>query len=324
MIRIWRRSSRTGSQTTRGITLIELLVVIAIIGLLVQLVLPAVQAAREAARRTRCMNNLRQVGVAMQNHYAAQGAFPFGSRSGPEHPRFDHPEWPYFLHFLLPYLEETNAYDLLRDSRFNLPDPWEAAEDSWPKVLIEHPFPMYLCPSDINYGGVKQTGRSPWPLPVSNYLGIFSGLNDGESVSEPAGRQAIWGINRRTKTSQISDGTSHTAAVVEYLIGFEEDSRGWFYTNRAAQKFIHVTHTPNTATPDVLLASHCTGRNDPQANLPCQAGLDSEGHDNFASSRSRHVEGVNVAYADGSVHFIDQSIDQETWQMLGWIDDERK
>ena len=95
----------------RGFTLVELLVVIAIIGILVALLLPAIQAAREAANRSSCSNNLKQIGLALHNYHSTYGQFPPGALGEPG--PFGDPEWPYFLHALLPYLEQQEMADEL-------------------------------------------------------------------------------------------------------------------------------------------------------------------------------------------------------------------
>ena len=110
-------------QSAAGFTLVELLVVIAIIGILIALLLPAVQAAREAARRAHCTNNLKQFGLALHNFESAHGEFPPGTMAKERFSETWPYEWPYFIHFLLPYLEHTNYYDELDGPHFNIPNP---------------------------------------------------------------------------------------------------------------------------------------------------------------------------------------------------------
>ena len=125
-----------------------------------------------------------------------------------------------------------------------------------------------------------------------------------------------------TPIAKITDGTSNTMAVAEYLKGVDSnDTRGLFYTNRAGCQTLFVTLGPNSAAQDNICAVFCPSGGSPNQldmNLPCTGGDDNA---NFASPRSRHPGGVNTVFCDGSVHFIQNSIDMLTWQSLGWIAD---
>lgn len=337
--------------SSAGFTLVELLVVISIIGVLVALLLPAVQAAREAARRTQCANNLKQVGLALRSRESAAGQFPPGVMSKQ---RFSYAhndtsggyEWPYLLHYLLPYLEQTNYYNYIRGEKFDVQNPWHdpnvwtSSATSVDKIGI----PFLLCPSDTKAGQMKDmpgtfTGKGLM-LPGSNYLGMFSGLNDWDNCKltgdgkpqdgnpgttpDPKMR-ALFGYHRGTKAARVRDGMSNTIALAEYLTGIDsQDSRGLFYTNRAGSQFLYATLQPNSKAPDNLLSWHASfcptsgARNQPQRNLPCTPGPTDQ---NYASPRSQHTGGVQVVFCDGSVHFIGDTIDLQAWRYMTWIAD---
>jgi prepilin-type N-terminal cleavage/methylation domain-containing protein/prepilin-type processing-associated H-X9-DG protein len=337
-----------------GFTLVELLVVITIIGILIALLLPAVQAAREAARKGQCSNNLRQIGIALLNFESKNGTFPPGSPGprwcgGSGTPPF---QWVYLLHFLLPDLELENYFIAIRGPKFDS-DLYNlygspSAQIDWAKVNNNALSPLQ-CPSDaMADNGLCSLGSSgAFKITKSNYLGIYSGANDGEgeTANRPK-RRAVFRYAKGTAVSDITDGTSNTIAVAEYLKGPSSwDIRGEFYTHRAACATLFVTLPPNSPSSDRIYgdggwgcpvgANPTAGNgtvNDRSMNLPCVADT---GNTSYASPRSRHPGGVHAVFCDGSVHFISDGINSYvpptsgsaagnppgTWQRLGWIAD---
>jgi prepilin-type N-terminal cleavage/methylation domain-containing protein/prepilin-type processing-associated H-X9-DG protein len=318
---------------TTGFTLVELLVVIAIIAVLVGLLLPAVQSAREAGRRIQCANTSKQLGVALNSYVSVANTLPPGIKS---RTRFSYSysnggwEWTCYVHYLLPHLEEQVLYDALDGPRFDLPNPWWGP--TWPATANRTNVSVLRCPSDIGPGYCTAglpTGRTTFK---SNYLGMFSGLADGQNATAapyvqagpPAGQAAVFRYATGVRPLEVIDGLSKTIVFAEYLLGVNEtDSRGAPWTNRAGSQFVYVTLTPNSSAPDVSI-NHpffCPSNgvmHRPAQNLPCTAGSDAS---TYASPRSRHPGGVNVTLCDGAVRFIGDGINLAVWRNLGWMND---
>jgi prepilin-type N-terminal cleavage/methylation domain-containing protein/prepilin-type processing-associated H-X9-DG protein len=312
----------------RGFTLVELLVVIAIIGILVALLLPAVQAAREASRRTQCSNNLKQLGVALQNYHDTTKAFPPGAFCSQEGWNSPTPgfEWVYLLHHLVPFFEQQPYYEAVGAGNWLTVVPWIVPGPTVFQPVSGQGIQTLICPSDA--GDKLSTHANPaLPLARSSYLGFFSGTKDRHNWSQnyPPDQRALFtmGLARAAKMSSVIDGTSNTLALGEYVLGRSlDDSRGWFYSNRAGNQFLYVTQTPNGA-PDVMISypHYCS----PGFNRPSQPCVvddgDGYGGNNYVSSRSFHPGGVSALFCDAHVRFVSNSVDFTTWRNLAWIAD---
>jgi prepilin-type N-terminal cleavage/methylation domain-containing protein/prepilin-type processing-associated H-X9-DG protein len=315
----------------RAFTLIELLVVIAIIAVLIGLLIPAVQKVREAANLSTCRNNLHQIGLALHNHHDTYGQFPLGSENKPAvalaGPRLT------FMLSLYPYLEQEACF-----KRFNRTAlgtsfdatttvPWCSSANSLPDDAVTAVVvPSLLCPSD-GMGGQTSThftdsGQKTGTFNNCNYLGFFGDKNYGGFFpGNPQNQPAVFRFNRVVRLNDIQDGASNTMAMGEYLTGLPQneapnDLRGVHWNDLPTFSQLYTRSGPNSSSPDLIhVEVFCYNR--PSLNLPCAApgGLDAM----TAASRSRHPGGVNVLLADGSVRFIQQTIDLKTWQALGTI-----
>lgn len=296
----------------RGFTLVELLVVIAIIGILVALLLPAVQAAREAARRTQCSNNVKQAVLALHNHADAHRVFPEGSQN------IASPFFPLsglrqsWYPYLFPYVEESNA---VAKYNFKLATPnahFGNANSATPDAPTNMILKSFVCPSDI---GTLQE-QFPWGyFSFGNYLAFFGGLNLGGANPTTIKRveKAAFGVNYGARFRDISDGTSKTMVFGEYLRSTgPDDQRGMLWqSDEPGGGSIYAMFGPNSTTSDVFYpSSWCVDR--PERNLPCQ--VDSNGANHTAGARSAHPGGVMVGLADGSVGFTADDISLAVWR----------
>ncbi len=181
----------------RAFTLVELLVVIAIIGVLVALLLPAVQSARESARLTQCKNNLRQLGIALQNHHNAQGNFPAGVVASNDN--FLNGMHSGFV-FLLPYLEQNALFD-----SYDLSQPWSSTTNL---IVGATPLQMLTCPSN-DTEVTQQGGFSAAPTDYAFSKGPLAYLCETQIDG------GMFDINSRVSIAQLGDGTSRTFALGE-------------------------------------------------------------------------------------------------------------
>jgi prepilin-type N-terminal cleavage/methylation domain-containing protein len=318
----------TPSAQRRAFTLIELLVVIAIIAILIGLLLPAVQKVREAAARTKCQNNLKQLGLAMHNYHDVNQAFPPGYEQKQTVPSIPAFLWRWSsIAQLTPYLEQTAIFNACDLNNPLYSDPSGTVFVSKGNQLaVQQQVPILLCPSDPN------SGMKPDPNfgPTNYVVCVGSGRNGG-----PRGPTAdgVFYKGSKTRMTDITDGTSNTAMMSESLIGnggpdlssapttpqqmervyswigggglmnagtcagsgdFRNDRNTRWADGDAYETLYDHGYTPNAASIDCISTSA-----------------------NWKAARSKHTGGVNLLRCDGSIRFIPNSIDAFTWQSLG-------
>ncbi len=306
-----------------GFTLVELLVVIAIIGVLVALLLPAVQAAREAARRSQCQNNIRQLALGCMNHEAALARLPVGFDTIPSGD-VKH-TWAAYA---LPYLEQANVFEQID---LTIPS-WQQDIGRNARAWVSTQLDIHMCPSDVEMG--IHTGRSA-TFAHANYVGNIGKLawwqaNQSEARHKEQLPEESRGVFERTfsrkndgiELRRITDGTSNTAMLgeVRQFPGF--DSRGLLYLGSA---FYEHSNLPNAKSVDFLewCAEH-EGANrrivkpdqrDPDA--PCDTQFSGSRGPWQQASRSSHPGGVHIAFVDGHAEFINEDVDFCVWQSYG-------
>jgi prepilin-type N-terminal cleavage/methylation domain-containing protein/prepilin-type processing-associated H-X9-DG protein len=270
----------------RGFTLIELLVVIAIIAVLIGLLLPAVQKVREAAARTQCSNNLKQIGLALHNYHDAYNVFAPGYVASAPYSNGatdTTPGWGWAT-FILPYLEQGNLY-----RQFDLGQP--AQNFPGTQAMLKN----YLCPSDLAPAApftVPDAFGNPVTLAAPcSYAACCGG--DETDTADPTGLGVFY-RNSRTRLTDITDGTSQTILAGERACANAQGVWAGAVPNGVVLRGPYNIN-PGTSTepaPCLVLA---------HSHLNNTSGDTDGGLDDFSS---KHPGGANILFADGSVHFI--------------------
>lgn len=328
----------------RAFTLVELLVVIAIIGALIALLLPAVQAAREAGRRAQCANNQRQLGLAVLNYEQSHGRLPAAGEFGPfsdavryipgvNHMCVDVRSGPNrsWIVSLLPYVEQQSLYAQFDRSKHVM--------ENLSRPQLQQPQSL-LCPSDDAYGRIYQASNvsadATTPFAKGNYAAFTSPFHTNDV--DTLGAMRLYGQELR----EVTDGTSFTVLISEVRTrDHEKDQRGawalpwsgstllafdahptWFPVPQSklgnprdyfdfSEASLGATQPPNGKNADVLY--DCPDLAGEQVEkMPCTVNALYMS----AAPRSNHLGGVNTVFLDGSVHFLSDDIDEATMAYL--------
>lgn len=328
--------SKPSRSFNRGMTLVELLVVIAIMAILVSLLLPAVQAAREAARRAQCSNNLHQIALALGAYQSDHrmfppGCFPVGSEANPD--------WggSYSLHVrILPFLSQGPLYNSINfdSGAWTIPGfgvgnglPYQMSANAVNRTARQTSVATFLCPSDSmksrgnNYRGSQGVGP--------HYMTCFE---------YPDSANGIFPVIGPIGVSRVPDGLSQTVAISERVMGsgrLEIDPfqdaflmREFFFTAEDAVRVCRLSATPTSLADGFsrsgdswffsgMEMTQYNHAQPPNSRVPDCFQSATQPVTGVATARSWHPGGVHSMMADGSVRFVTESIDSRTWRALG-------
>jgi prepilin-type N-terminal cleavage/methylation domain-containing protein/prepilin-type processing-associated H-X9-DG protein len=304
------------SHRPRAFTLIELLVVISIIGVLIALLLPAVQAAREAARRSQCVNNLKQIGIAVHNYHDRVGALP-GAELAYGVTSFS------ALTHLLREMEHSNVYNSINFSFPNF-DPTN-------NTALVTRISTFMCPSDVADKHPEVGAQTNYMADMGSWIVWMAAAGPNANLPKPNGM--FYG-NSSSRFAEVTDGLSNTGVYSERVLAD--------FSNGIVSPISDVFFSPAqpTTLDDAVAACQAVDIYNPMSQFPLFMGApwingqhvflhvtqpNTRSCGFFTALRasmppsSRHPTGVNLLLGDGSVRFIKNSIDLATWRALGTI-----
>jgi prepilin-type N-terminal cleavage/methylation domain-containing protein/prepilin-type processing-associated H-X9-DG protein len=334
------------SHSRKGFTLIELLVVIAIISILAALLLPAVQNAREAARRTECKNHIKQIGLALHEYHETFNAFPIGARYAPTADGNHHdPEMrgASFFVSILPWLDQNNAYKKIDQVALGGPAGILTPGNPNAAVFDNLFLPIYFCPSASLAETIPTSASQPYTIMTGCYIGISGSAfkdgavnNDTEQIGTCGPNSgALLGLNgclienASIKMKDITDGSSNTMLVGEQSsvdIAATQTVNGQVQVNTVRRESLRSSYFngiwSGTTNPDRMQAGASPqgchfvynittirfgiNMNGAAAGGALPSVVSGGGHTPLTSA---HIGGVNVLFADGGVRFIPENID---------------
>lgn len=301
-----------------GFTLVELLVVIAIIGVLIALLLPAVQQAREAARRMQCNNNLKQIGLALHNYHDTFGCLPAGYHDVDYAYRLE-PIYGWAVS-ILPFLELNNLFEELDPNHIPLRARYHSGYTSDDQRLLQTRIDAYRCPSDIagdTHAFVFGATDHFYPG-TSNYVAYGGAGDTTVTLRDNNDAHGTFFGGSYLKFRDITDGTSNTFFVGERDASKVGPSSSGHTTNFGAAVWAGVASRTNSHRPYRTL-THAVYR----PNHDYVAALDDESNIyNGRGVSSLHPGGVNVLLGDGSVQFVSETIEHYyTYRYMVWRND---
>jgi prepilin-type N-terminal cleavage/methylation domain-containing protein/prepilin-type processing-associated H-X9-DG protein len=325
--------------TRKAFTLIELLVVIAIIGVLISLLLPAVQKVRAAAQRVKCGNNLKQLGIALNHYHDTAKSLPPGSeeKKGPKYPSVSPSLYRWSAQArILPYIEQENVARIID---LNNPLFIDFAYTVAPENIagVSQTLNTFLCPSDWGtpFIPIDPGAADPKYGPINYLMSIGNGANGGARINA----NGVCFASSRIRLTDIRDGTSNTALMSEGVLG----AGGPVLVNDPPGKLeipqVYGTVVMNQPlTPSICQSVQMWNTNGNSkwadsevycslydhfyppnaANWDCvtEGYFTLEGY-SWRAARSKHPGGVNLLLCDGSVRFVSNGVDLASWQALG-------